>query len=152
MVSLTKKLSRDFRCHYGWTESAHYDAANFLLSKFDLVIQPWLHCSKLVPTSNRNISSTTVRNMLTMSHFKYRQRLEWASTRYPGRHVLVSEEPGTSKTCTNCGGWNANLGASDIYCCDKCNIQVGRDVAGARNNFFSEYGRAVSINWDGKSA
>jgi len=24
-----------------------------------------------------------------------------------------------------------------------------RDVAGARNNFFSEYGKAVGVHWDG---
>jgi len=25
-------------------------------------------------------------------------------------------------------------------------------VGGARNNFFSEYGRAVGVGWDGRSA
>ena len=28
----------------------------------------------------------------------------------------------------------------------------GRDVTGARNNFFSEYGKAVLVGWDGNSA
>ena len=119
-------------------ESAHYDAANFVLSQYDVVIQPWLHCAELVPKSKRNIGSKTVRTMLTMSHYKYRQRLGWAATRYPGRHVLVTEEPGTSKTCTNCGHWNANLGAADVYSCSNCGICVERDVAGAKNNFFSD--------------
>ena len=99
--------------------------------------------------ANRNIGSKTVRNMLTMSHYKYRQRLEWAATRYPGRYVLVTEEPGTSKTCTNCGYWNSNLGSDEVYCCGGCGICVGRDLAGARNNFFSEYGKAVLVGWDG---
>jgi len=30
-------------------------------------------------------------------------------------------------------------------------VKVNRDVAGARNNFFSEYGRAVGVGWDGQS-
>ena len=79
-TALKKKLTRDCRRHSGWVESAHYDAANFLLSKYDVVMQPWLHRAKLVPKSNRNIGSKTVRNTLTMSHHKYRQRLEWAAT------------------------------------------------------------------------
>ena len=105
-----------------------------------------------VTISNRNIGSKTVRHMLTMSHYKYHQRLEWAATRYPGRYVLVTEEPGTSKTCTNCGYWNSNLGSDEVYCCGGCGICVGRDLAGARNNFFSEYGKAVLVGWDGNSA
>ena len=122
-----------------------------MLREHDLIIQPWLHCARLVPKDGRVLGSKSVRAMLTMSHFKYRQRLGWASTRYAGRHVLVSEEPGTSKTCTNCGFWHTSLGASEMFECPRCDIKVGRDVAGARNNFFSEYGRAIGIGWDGVS-
>ena len=51
--------------------------------------------------------------MLTMSHYMYRQRLQWASSRYAGRCVFETEEPGTSKTCTSCGFWHANLQLND---------------------------------------
>ena len=80
-------------------------------------------------------------NMLTMSHYKYRQRLQWASTRYAGRHVLVTEEPGTSKTCTLCGHWHAALGSADVFQCPKCDLCIGRDLNGAIGNFYAAYGR-----------
>ena len=114
------------------------------------MIQPWLHCAQIVQKSNRNIGTKSVRNMLTMSHYKYRERLQSASAKYPGRHVIVTEEPGTSKTCTNCGFWYADLGASKVFQCPCCSISVERDMAGARNNFFAAYGTAIGVGWDGQ--
>lgn len=149
---LIKKLARMRRNLHGWMENAHYDAANFLLSRFDIVIEPKLAVSELVQHRKRKIQSTTARKMLTWSHYKFRERLKSASFRYAGRYVIESREPGTSKTCTNCGHWKADLQLRDkTYECSSCLVKVDRDVAGARNNFFSEYGRALGIGWDGQS-
>ena len=149
---LKRRLANQRRQLYGWMESAHYDAANFLLRKADIIIVPKLGVSELVPRSHRVIASQTARNMLTWSHYRFRQRLKSACCRYEGRYIIESTEPGTSKTCGNCGWWNAGLGTSKIFRCLKCHICVDRDVAGARNNFFSEYGRALGVGWDHNSA
>lgn len=147
--ALKRRLAKLRRNLHGWMESAHYDSANFLLRNFDLVIEPKLDVSELVQKKTRVISSATARKMLTWSHYKFRERLTSASTRYAGRHVLQSTEPGTSKTCTNCGFWKADLGGAKTYTCNRCKVVTDRDVAGARNNFLSEYGRAVGVGWDG---
>ena len=82
------------------------------------------------------MKSTAARAMLTMSHYMYRQRLLWASSRHVGRHVFETEEPGTSKTCTSCGFWHSNLRLQDkTFVCPKCKLSVDRDIAGARNNW-----------------
>ena len=149
--TLQRKWYRDLRRHHGWLESAHYDAANFMLKHNDIIVQPWLHCARLVQRSSRDISSTTVRTMLTMSHYKYRQRLQWAATRYAGRHVFITEEPGTSKTCVNCGYWHNTLGCNKVFECPSCGISILRDINGAIGNLFAAYGDAVGIGWDGQS-
>ena len=101
---LEKCLARERRRHVGWTQMAHYNAANFLLSKFDLIINPKLPTQKLSMRSGRKLRTKTARAMLTMSHYMFDQRLQWASTRYAGRHVHPGAgAPGTSKTCGNCG-------------------------------------------------
>jgi len=149
--TLKRKLARDRRRHVGWIESAHYDAANFVLRDHDVIIQPWLHSARLTQKSERVIRCKVARNMLTMSHFKYRQRLQWASTRYAGRHVLVTEEPGTSKTCTLCGHWHAALGSAELFACPKCDLRIGRDLNGAIGNYYAAYGEAVGVGWDRQS-
>ena len=66
-------------------------------------------------------------------------------------HVYETTEPGTSKTCTHCGTWKANLSGM-VYKCNACKVVVDRQFAGARNNFFAAYGMAVDIGWDGVDA
>ena len=148
---LKLKLSKERVRLHNWMRNGHYACANFLLSQFDIIIQPKLAVSKIVNRTTRNINSKAARRLLTWSHFKFRERLISASSRYGGKYVLETKEPGTTKTCTNCGQWKRDLRLGDkIYNCLGCGIRVDRNVAGARNNFFSEYGRALNIGWDGR--
>ena len=90
-----------------------------------------------------------------MSHYKFDCRLQWASTRYAGRHIIGNTgEPGTSKTCGNCGRWKPDLTLGDmVYCCERCGVKIHRDTAnGARNNFFAALGKAMCIGPDSTSA
>ena len=84
--------------------------------------------------------------MLTWSHSLFERRLKSASVRYAGRHVLTTTEPGTSKTCTHCGHWKADLLPRDkIYACTACGLRVDRQLAGARNNLFAALGLALGV-------
>ena len=46
--------------------------------------------------------------------------------------IDICTEEYTSKTCGQCGTIK-NIGNKDIYCCNKCNLIIDRDVNGARN-------------------
>ena len=147
---LRRRLARKRQQLRGWVKCCHYDAANTLLRDHDVVLQPELPTSRLVLTASRGISSRSARAMLTWSHSLFVQRLRSASARYAGRHVLKAFEPGTSKTCTHCGAWKANLRVQDkVYECTRCGLHVDRQLAGARNNFFAAYGAAMGVGWDG---
>ena len=51
--------------------------------------------------------------------------------------VKVIQEPGTSKTCGNCGYWNDDLGGKKTYSCPECKTELDRDINGARNNMIA---------------
>ena len=147
---LRRRIARDRNRLKNWVKAAHYDCANILLRKHDLVLQPTLETARLSRRASRRIQRDTVRKMLTWSHYSFVQRLESKSACFPGRHVIKCKEPGTSKTCTNCGFWKANLRVSDkLFHCPRCAIVVDRQLAGARNNFLAAYGMAVGLGWDG---
>ena len=149
---LRKKLRRECKRLSGNMHSAHYDAANFLLEHHDIIIAPVLNTCRLTQkgTKSRIFGSKLARALYTWSHRLFRQRLAFAAARYPGRHVYECCEPGTSKTCTNCGAWKQDLRLGDkIYRCPRCKISVDRQLAGARNNFFAAYGMAIGVGWDG---
>jgi transposase len=135
-----------------WMRFSHYDAANALLKRYDLVIAPKLKTADMVPRNGRVFGSRTARAMYTWSHGLFTQRLESAAARYPGRCVITTMgEPGTSRTCTHCGHWKADLGAAEHYECARCGVYYDRDVGGARNNFFAALGMAMGVDWDGQS-
>jgi putative transposase len=151
---LRRKLAKERRRLHGYVESAHYDAANFLLDHHDIIIQPILKVSELVKKKRderlqRVFGSKMARAMCTWSHYLFRRRLVSASARYAGRHVYETTEPGTSKTCTHCGTWKNDLRLGDkVFECRRCNLAIDRQLAGARNNFLAAYGMAIGMHWD----
>ena len=148
--SMRRKLAKERKKVHDWMECGHYSCANFLLSKFDVVIAPHLPVAGLVPRNGRVFGSKAARSMLTWSHGLFCSRLKSASFRWAGRHVLTETgEPGTSKTCARCGHWHSELGAKEVFACPRCGVRMERDVAGARNNFFAAFGKAIGIGWDG---
>jgi hypothetical protein len=151
---LRRKRAKESRRLHGYVESAHYDAANFLLDEHDIIIIPVLKVGELAKRRDnagrrRIFSSKMARAMYTWSHGEFRRRLISASARYAGRHVYETTEPGTSKTCTHCGTWKASLRLGDkVFNCDHCSLTVDRQLAGARNNFLAAYGMACGMLWD----
>lgn len=138
--SLRRRSARGRRRLRGFVECGHYAAARFLLDRHEVVVAPKLQTADLANTETRVMGSSSVRAMLTFSHYKFQQRLESAAFRFPGR-IVVSDggEPGTSRTCTHCGHWYGDLGGSKFFCCPACGLEMNRDVAGARNNFFAAW-------------
>ena len=55
------------------------------------------------------------------------------STTMRNKRVLECTEEYTSKTCTRCGVIKRNLGGSEIYSCEHCDLLTLRDINGARN-------------------
>eukprot|EP00961_Rhodomonas_salina_P211370 2854054-Rhodomonas_salina.1 len=135
---LIKKLHYKLRC---FRHNAHYAAANYLLREWEVVMIPKFEVSKMVrngPTKVMQRKST--RDMYNWAHYEFRQRLISKSFMYAGRHVVVINEPGTSKTCGLCGAWNAELGGSKVFRCPSCHVELDRDVNGARNNLIAQIG------------
>jgi transposase len=149
MRNKKRKLAKERVRLHDWMTRAHYDSANFLLSRYDVVVAPKLATADMVHRKGRVFGCKVARKMLTWSHYLFTQRLHSAAARYAGRCIITdSGEPGTSKTCTHCGHWDAGLGAKTKYECSRCGICLDRDVNGARNNFLAAYGAAVGIGWD----
>ena len=63
------------------TQGAHYDAANFLLRRYDVLILPKLSTGQMVQKDSRVFGSKVARSMCTMSHGLFSQRMESAASR-----------------------------------------------------------------------
>ena len=141
---LTGKLSRKTkynlkkRCFFLRTKvknivrDLHSKSCNWLTRNFKYIFLPSFNVKNMVKREKRNIGKSTVRAMLSLSHFKFKQRLlDMAETR--GCKVKICNESYTSKTCGNCGKLKLDLGAQKVFSCSGCSTEIDRDYNGARN-------------------
>jgi putative transposase len=119
----------------------HWKSADYLTKTFRTILIPEFNIKEMTSVNGRNIRSNTVRKMLSLSHYKFRQRLLTMGAER-GRNVIVCNEAYTSKTCGKCGTLNDRLGGNKIFKCRKntcikksllSNTEIDRDVNGARN-------------------
>ncbi|NEO79294.1 transposase [Moorena sp. SIO4G3] len=107
-------------------------SASFLVSNYKLIFLPTFETSEMVVKSARKLNKKTARNLLTWSHYKFRQHLIQMADRNDVKVVLVNESY-TSKTCPECGHIHEKLGGNKKFQCPKCSFSLPRDWNGARN-------------------
>ena len=112
----------------------HYQCAAFLTSKYDSILIPVFGSQRMSSKMNRRLTTKTVRSMLGMGHYAFRQRLKEVAQR---RGITVTEctEEYTSKTCSCCGWINPSLGGAKTFACRECGSRIDRDLQGAFNIF-----------------
>lgn len=114
------------------TGEVHRKLARFLCTQYDEVLIPEFGVQKMTSKMERKIGSKSVRQMISWSHYAFRQRLLHKAEEL-GVIVHVVNEAFTSKTCGSCGKLNAKLGSSKHFHCPSCHYEADRDENGARN-------------------
>jgi transposase len=136
MQARQHKIAHQLR---GFRHHAHYDAINFLFKEYDWVMQPEFGTQRMSRKDKRNIGTESVKDLQRWSHFTFQQRLLSKAEMNHNKWVRIVYEPGTSKTCGQCGDWKADLGGAHVYKCGNpsCKVELDRDVNGARNNLMA---------------
>lgn len=75
----------------------HQKIAHFLVTNFDVILLPTFETSQMVCKAKRRIHSKSVRQMLTLSHYKFKEFQRWKSWQY-GKKLIEVCEAYTSKT------------------------------------------------------
>jgi len=111
----------------------HHKLAKWLCENYEVVLIPKFETSKMTTRGKRRFGSKTSRNMMTWSHYTFRELLKTKAELYTGVKVVECGEAYTSKTCGQCGAIDAALGASKTFDCKCCGYKADRDINGARN-------------------
>jgi len=112
-------------------EDLHNKAAQYLTDLYDIILLPSFDTSEMVEKISRKISSKTVRSMLGLKHFAFKQRLEWICQK-KGKVLIEVNEAYTSKANPFTGKL-MRIGSKRSF---KIGKEVyNRDVNGARNIF-----------------
>ena len=70
----------------------HWKSAHFLCANFETIIIPKFETKNMTQKVNRNIKSKAVRNMLSLSHYKFQQRLKFKCNQYNRNLIICSED------------------------------------------------------------
>lgn len=134
-VNLTKRIHNLRAKQRNLVEDLHRRVAHDLVTNYDLILLPTFETKQMTQKSNetrkRFLRRKTVRGMLGLAHYKFKQIVKWMAKKY-GKTVVDVNESYTSKTLWD-GSILKNLGGkSSISFQGK---KVNRDHQGSRNIF-----------------
>ena len=119
-------------------DELHHQTARWLVDRFDLILIPSFETQNMAKRGRRKIRAKSVRSMLTLAHFRFRQFLQWKAWQ-SGKAVSVVNEAYTSKTCSWSGEILPKLGGSRVKR-GSDGVVVERDIDGARGTFLRALG------------
>jgi putative transposase len=106
----------------------HNKTIKFLFDNFDIVLLPTFETSNMVKRGKRKIRSKTARQMLTLSHYRFKERII-NKAKELNKIVIIVNEVYTSKT-VSWSGEIKNIGSSKII--KSQGVIMDRDYNGAR--------------------
>ncbi|CAG8493148.1 105_t:CDS:1 [Scutellospora calospora] len=130
---LRKKMFRIIRQIRNLIDECHHQLSRWLCENYEFILLPRFKSSNMILRNKRKIRSKTARMMLTWSHFRLRMFLEHKAREFSICKIIACTEEYTSKTCGYCEFVKNDLGGSKTFRCDSCEVEMDRDVNGARN-------------------
>ncbi len=115
-------------------DELHKKTARFLVDNFDVILLPTFETSQMSKKAKRRIRSKSVRQMLTLSHYKFKQFLKHKAFEN-SKVVLDVNEAYTSKTVSWTGEIVHNLGGAKFIKSKLDGRVMPRDWNGARGIF-----------------
>ena len=121
----------------------HRKTARFLVDNFDVILLPSFETSEMVERGRRNIRSKTVRNLLSLAHYRFGMFLRHKAQEV-GVAVISVNEAYTSKTVSWTGEVLKNLGGSSVVV-GQDGDRMDRDYNGARGIYLRALGDIPSL-------
>ena len=124
-------------------DELHKKIAHFLVTNFDIILLPTFETKQMTKRGARKLRSKSVRQMLTLSHYRFKAFLKQKSFEY-GVQVVDVCEAYTSKTVSWTGEVVSNLGGAKVIKSSDGH-RMDRDLNGARGIFIKNVSRALMV-------
>ena len=114
-------------------DELHHQVAHWLVRNYDIILLPDFRVQGMTGRAGRKIRRRTVRNLLTLRHYGFKQFLQHKAREF-GKQVFIVNEAYTSKTCSWSGEIIPNLGGRKRVT-GSDGVSLDRDINGARGIF-----------------
>ena len=119
-------------------QELHRQTARFLVDNFDVILLPGFETSEMVERGRRRIGSKTVRNLLSLAHYRFKLFIRHKAAE-AGAIVLDVNEAYTTKTVSWTGEVLENLGGASVVVAQD-GERMDRDYNGARGIYLCALG------------
>ena len=119
-------------------QELHRQAARFLVNNFDVILLPGFETSEMVERGRRSIRSKTVRNLLSLAHYRFKLFIKNKAAE-TGVILLDVNEAYTTKTVSWTGELLENLGGASVVV-SQDGERMDRDYNGARGIYLRALG------------
>ena len=110
-------------------DSLHWDFINDILKNNDIILLGLINSHNIVKGGkNKKLN----RDFCDLKFYLLRQRLLYKASVSQKKVILVKEHY-TTKTCSNCGILNQEIGSSKIFKCSNCHLLADRDINASKN-------------------
>ena len=113
-------------------KDVHCKIINYLTNNYKTIIIGKWSTKSVVNNETSVLNKMNKRICLSMSFYKFLQRLEFKS-KINKNDLHIVNESYTSMTCSKCGYLKRDLGGSKTYKCNECKNEIDRDVNSCRN-------------------
>jgi putative transposase len=113
----------------------HCKIINYLTNTYKTIVIGKWSTKAVVKNETSVLSKMNKRICLSMSFYKFLQRLEFKS-KINKNDLYITNECYTSMTCSTCGYLKRDLGGSKVFNCDECKNIMDRDVNSCRNMIY----------------
>ena len=124
-------------------DELHKKIAHFLVTNFDIILLPTFETTQMTKRGARSLRKKSVRQMLTLSHYRFKMFLKQKALEY-GVGVIDVCEAYTSRTVSWTGEIVTNLGGSKVIKSSEGH-RMDRDLNGARGIFIKTVARALTV-------
>ena len=124
-------------------QELHRQAARFLVDSFDVILLPTFETSEMVERGRRRIRSKTVRNLLSLAHYRFGMFLRHKALE-AGVAVVSVNEAYTTKTVSWTGEVLNNVGGSTVIVGGD-GERMDRDYNGARGIYLRALGDTPAL-------
>jgi IS605 OrfB family transposase len=115
----------------------HNKVSRLLLLNYSEIIIGKVSIKKMISNITSNLKEITKRRLIALSHYRFRMKLKTMASKY-GNKIVEVDEYLTSKTCSECGKINKNLGSNKIFECELCKLKIDRDINASINIYKNE--------------
>ena len=124
-------------------DELHKKVAHFLVTHYDIILLPTFESQEMCKRGKRRLRKKSVRQMLTLSHYRFKQRLKQKALEY-GVQVIDVCEAYTSKTVSWTGEVVEKLGGAKVITASD-GTRMDRDLNGARGIFVKNIAGALTV-------